>query len=121
MLENMLSAIVSVRKDRSGAKDAVDVVLAQVLYSIWIHTGGNGSGAPSPHTRYPRRYGIPIDGMYRFMEEPYRQVWPARSLTAFDPEACLAMKMKAYLSARLEGVLRGRDTSRQLLLVYVVV
>jgi hypothetical protein len=78
-------------------------------------------GPQSPHTRYPRRYGIPIDGMYRFMEEPYRQVWPARSLTAFDPEACLAMKMKAYLSARLEGVLRGRDTSRQLLLVYVVV
>jgi hypothetical protein len=53
------------------------------------------------------------------MEEPYRQVWPARFLTAFDPEACLAVRMKAYLSARLEGVPRGRDTSRQLVLVYV--
>jgi hypothetical protein len=57
--------------------------------------------------------------MYRFMEEPYRRVWPARFLTAFDPEACLAVTMKAYLSARLEGVPRGRDTSRQLVLVYV--
>jgi hypothetical protein len=57
--------------------------------------------------------------MYRFMEEPYRQVWPARFLTAFDPEAYLAARMKAYMSARLEGVPRGRDTSRQLLLVYV--
>jgi hypothetical protein len=53
------------------------------------------------------------------MEEPYRQVWPPRCMTAFDPEAYLAVKTKAYLSVRLEGVPRVRDGSRQMMLAFV--
>jgi hypothetical protein len=53
------------------------------------------------------------------MEEPYRQVWPARCLTAFDPKACLAVETRAYLSVRLERVPRVRHGSRQMVLALV--